>query len=131
MNNENQTVNAEYVKPPKKPMSNKKINAIKSLLMSSFIVFIAITYVILGLFLAWSPYWLIFLLIPIYGSLIEAILRKNPRIFSIEMLAVAVFVTIGFITKIWHPTWVVFLIIPVYRSTLSAFRKIKYIKEAD
>jgi len=47
------------------------------------------------------------------------------------MLAVSVYVTLGFLTGKWHPTWVVLLVIPVYRSTLSAFRKIKYIREND
>lgn len=125
-------VNAEYLKPEKTRMSRRKINAIKSVLMSFYITLIMIVYIMLGVFTKkWHPYWLIFLTIPIYGSLVEAILRRKVSIFSIEMLAISVYVTVGFISNIWHPTWVILLIIPIYRSTLSAMRKIKYIKEED
>jgi hypothetical protein len=62
---------------------------------------------------------------------VEAILRKKAWIFSIEMVAISVYVTLGIILNIWHPTWAVLLIIPVYRSTEGAFRKIKYIREMD
>jgi hypothetical protein len=113
-------------------MSYKKINAIKSLLVSTYATIIAVVYVVLSIFFdLWHPLWLIFLTIPIYGSLVEAILRKKAWIFSIEMVAISVYVTLGIILKIWHPTWAVLLIIPVYRSTEGAFRKIKYIREMD
>ncbi|MGI6782526.1 MAG: hypothetical protein ACOX56_06930 [Acholeplasmataceae bacterium] len=131
MENQRETVDAQYVEPVKKPMSIKKINAIKSLLVSTYSVIITVVYVMLGLFVAWHPWWLIFLTIPIYASLVEAILRKRPGLFSIEMVAVSVYVTLGFLLDKWHPTWVILLVIPVYRSTLSAFRKIKYIREND
>lgn len=125
-------VKAEYIKPAKKTMSNKKINAIKSLLMSTYTLIILITYIILGIFLEiWHPLWLIFLSIPIYGSLVEAILRKKAWIFSIEMVAISAFVTIGFLSGVWHPTWVIILLIPVYRTTLSSISKIKHLREED
>lgn len=129
---ENETVCAEYVETPKQKMSNKKISAIKSVLVSLYTTVLVITYVVLGVFLSgWHPWWLLFLTIPIYASLIEAILRKRPGLFSIEMVAISTYVTLGIVLGIWHPTWVVLLVVPIYRSTLSAFRKIKYIKEND
>jgi len=132
MYDKDEYVDAEYVIEPRSRMSYKKINAIKSLLVSTYTIILVVVYVVLGAVLdGWHPWWLIFLTIPIYASLIEAILRKRPGLFSIEMLAVSVYVTLGFLTGKWHPTWVVLLVIPVYRSTLSAFRKIKYIREND
>lgn len=124
--------NAEYNEKPKSGMSRKKVKAIKSLLVSTYVMVITVSYVVVGFFLnLWHPLWLIFLTIPIYASLIEAVLRKKAWIFSIEMVAVLVYVTLGIILDIWHPTWVVFLVIPVYRTTVSSFSKIKYIVEND
>lgn len=72
-----------------------------------------------------------FLLIPIFSSLVWAIIDKNPSYFSIEMVAIATYVSIGIIMPNntgWHPYWAILLVIPVYRSIISAVTKVKYLK---
>ena len=76
---------------------------------------VIVTYITLGcLYNIWHPGWLIFLLIPIVSSAIEAVRKKKPEHFAYPILAVLVFLYVGLVKMVWHPTWVVFLTIPVY-----------------
>ncbi len=76
-----------------------------------------VAYIIIGAaFNLWHPGWLIFFLVPIIGSLIHAVRKKNPNFFAYPVLAVLVFLYVGLVHYVWHPTWVVFLTIPVYYS---------------
>lgn len=111
---------------------HKRKKAIKEAFVSSFTVIVIVGYILLGVFLnMWHPGWLIFLLIPIFSSLVWAIIEKNPSYFSIEMVAIATYVSIGIIMPNntgWHPYWAILLVIPVYRSIISAVTKVKYLK---
>ena len=111
---------------------HKRKKAIKEAFVSSFTVIVIVGYILLGVFHnMWHPGWLIFLLIPIFSSLVWAIIEKNPSYFSIEMVAIATYVSIGIIMPNntgWHPYWAILLVIPVYRSIISAVTKVKYLK---
>ena len=113
----------------------RKNKAIKGAAVSTFTVLVIVAYVLLGVFLKlWHPGWLIFLSIPIFSSLVWAIVSKKPTYFSIETLAVAAYVSLGIILPNntgWHPYWAILLVIPVYRSVISAITKIKYVKEIE
>lgn len=41
----------------------------------------------------------------------------------VSILAVAVFVLLGFLLNTWHPTWLVFLAVPLTRLILGMFIK--------
>jgi len=111
---------------------HKRKKAIKEAFVSSFTVIVIVGYILLGVFHnMWHPGWLMFLLIPIFSSLVWAIIDKNPSYFSIEMVAIATYVSIGIIMPNntgWHPYWAILLVIPVYRSIISAVTKVKYLK---
>lgn len=111
---------------------HKRKKAIKEAFVSSFTVIVIVGYILLGVFHnMWHPGWLMFLLIPIFSSLVWAIIEKNPSYFSIEMVAIATYVSIGIIMPNntgWHPYWAILLVIPVYRSIISAVTKVKYLK---
>lgn len=111
---------------------HKRNKALKEAFVSSFTIIVIVGYILLGVFLKkWHPGWLIFLLIPIFSSLVWAIIEKKPSYFSIEMVAIATYVSIGIIMPNntgWHPYWAILLIIPVYRSIISAVTKFKYLK---
>ncbi len=111
---------------------HKRKKAIKEAFVSSFTVIVIVGYILLGVFHnMWHPGWLIFLLIPIFSSLVWAIIEKKPSYFSIEMVAIATYVSIGIIMPNntgWHPYWAILLVIPVYRSIISAVTKVKYLK---
>ena len=62
----------------------------------------------------WAWGWIVFLTIPLYYTLVEAIIRRRANIFAYPVLAVMVFLILGATLGIWHPAWVVFLTIPIY-----------------
>ncbi len=74
---------------------------------------------------AWHPGWLLFLMIPIWYSLLEAIEKKKPACFAYPVLATLVYLCLGIFRDAWHPGWVVFLTIPLYYSMVSYFRERK------
>ena len=79
-----------------------------------------ITYLIIGsVWGAWHPGWLLFLLGPIWYSLIEAVEKKNASHFAYPVLAALIFLCLGFFAGLWHPGWVIFLTIPVYYSLVE------------
>ncbi|MDE7187528.1 MAG: helix-turn-helix domain-containing protein [Lachnospiraceae bacterium] len=79
-----------------------------------------VIYIVIGIFFnLWTPGWLIFFLVPVTGSLIQAVRRRNGYLFAYPVLVVFVFLYMGLVHFIWHPTWVVFLTIPLYYSFLG------------
>ncbi len=81
---------------------------------------IVILYLLVGIFGgAWHPAWLLFLLIPLWHSFIEAVKHRNPYIFAYPVLAVLLFLCIGIFWGAWHPGWVIFLTVPLYYPMVS------------
>lgn len=87
---------------------------------------IVIVYVTIGcVYNAWHPGWLLFLLIPIWNSLIQVIEQKNPQHFAYPVLMAIVYLCLGFFYGMWYPGWIVFLTIPLYYSLINYFRGLK------
>lgn len=83
---------------------------------------ITVAYLIIGcVFGAWHPGWLLFLLAPIWYSLVEAIEKKNARCFAYPVLAALIYLCMGFFWFLWHPGWIIFLTIPLYYSLIPYF----------
>ncbi|MBQ8878696.1 MAG: helix-turn-helix domain-containing protein [Lachnospiraceae bacterium] len=84
---------------------------------------IIVIYVLIGsVWNAWHPGWLIFLLIPIWDSLLEAIERRDAARFAYPVLMVLLFLCLGIFAFLWHPGWVVFLTVPLYYSLIDYFK---------
>jgi len=95
-------------------------------------VLITIVYIIISAFFnLWHPGWLLFLLIPLWYTLVEAIYKKNAHIFAYPVLATLLFLIAGFFANAWHPAWVLFVTIPVYYSLVSYFRSFKRDKKDE
>lgn len=95
-------------------------------------VLITITYFVLGgVFNLWHPGWLVFLFIPVFLTLIDAIYFKRPDDFCFPVLVVIAYLFIGFEFSGWHPYWFLFLLIPVYYIICDAFKKSNDEEEAD
>lgn len=87
---------------------------------------IMIAYFVIGcVWNAWHPGWLLFLLVPIWYSLVEAIEKKNANCFAYPVLATLIFLALGIFRFAWHPGWVVFLTIPLYYSLVSYIYALK------
>ena len=72
---------------------------------------------------AWNVSWIVFLTIPIYYTLVDAIIQRNPSHFAYPVLVVIAFLLLGMCCDAWHPGWLVFLTIPLYYSITSSFGK--------
>jgi transcriptional regulator with XRE-family HTH domain len=104
-------------------------------------IFITIVYLVICTIMggmSWGFWWLLFITIPLYYSLVEAILRKNIRHFAFPVFIALIYLTLGMLSTIyhidiypnhtgWHPWWVLFILIPVWYGTLDALR----IKDPD
>lgn len=85
-----------------------------------FDIVIVVAYIILGAaFNAWHPGWLLFLLIPLWHSFLDAVRKEDANAFAYPVLATLMFLCAGFFLKMWHPGWAIFLTIPLYYSLVS------------
>ena len=76
-----------------------------------------VAYILFGTFNVmggWGWGWIVFLTIPLYYTLVEAIIKRKPYIFCYPVLAVMIFLILGAAYGIWHPAWVIFLTIPIF-----------------
>lgn len=83
-----------------------------------------IVYLLFGFFNVcggWAWGWIVFLTIPLYYTIVDAIQKRNPNHFAYPVLALIAFLILG-VYGFWHPGWVVFLTIPVYYGIINAFR---------
>lgn len=86
-------------------------------------ILVTVAYLLIGvLFNAWHPGWMLFLLIPVGTTLMDAIRSRNANRFAYPVLATLIFLYLGFFYYAWHPGWVVFVTIPLYYSFVSYFR---------
>lgn len=76
-----------------------------------------------GLWGGWRCAWILFLLIPLYYSIIEAVRAKDLSRLAFPVIPAAIFVGIGMFTHIWHPTWIVFLTIPLFYCIVEGIKK--------
>ena len=82
-----------------------------------FPVLTLIAYLIFGFWNicgGWAYGWLVFLLIPIYYSLIDSIFSKKPDDFAFPVAISLAYLWLGFEHGLWHPAWILFLTIPFY-----------------
>ena len=84
------------------------------------------------IFGGWALSWIIFITIPIYYDLVDAIIKRRFSEFSFTIPAAFVFLYIGLYHGIWHPTWLIFFAIPVLDPMMRAIdRRIKCKKQAE
>lgn len=73
----------------------------------------------------WHPAWVLFLTIPIYYSIENAIRRKKISALDVivPIVVTGAYVALGMIYNIWHPLWLMLLAIPVYFAISIAVRR--------
>jgi transcriptional regulator with XRE-family HTH domain len=95
-------------------------------------IIVIVAYIVISVFWGlWHPGWLVFLLIPIWYTLVDAIYKKNAHYFAYPVVATLVFLILGLFYMAWHPGWLVFLTIPVYYSLVSYIRSFRKQKPED
>ncbi len=72
----------------------------------------------------WHPAWVLFLTIPIYYSIENAIRRKKVSALDVivPIVVTGAYVALGLIYGLWHPLWLMLLAIPVYFAISIAVR---------
>ncbi len=97
---------------------------------SSVTSILAVTaYILLGClypdpYIGWGTCWLVFLLIPLVSSFIEALKKRKFTAFAFPVLAAGLYVMVGMVFGIWHPTWLIFLSIPIYYCIFDPIDKL-------
>jgi transcriptional regulator with XRE-family HTH domain len=80
-----------------------------------FALIVVIAFLLLGLLKGmWHPAWMLFLTIPVYHSLVDAVIHRSAHRFAYPVLAVLIFLSCGFFAGGWYWAWIVFLTIPIY-----------------
>lgn len=77
----------------------------------------AIAYLIFGclnILGGWGLSWIIFVTIPIYYSLIEAICKRRFSEFAYPVFTAFAYLLTGMYFGNWHPSWIIFVTIPLY-----------------
>lgn len=114
--------------------------------ISGLVVFgTAIVYVTLGFLVpeyGWSCYWVLFLLIPVVTSLVEAIQQRRICKFLYPMLVAGVYCFLGLrfndlrynlfgheMKGFWHPMWILFLTIPLFYAVAGPIDSYVHKKE--
>lgn len=76
---------------------------------------ITIVYILVGTFWhAWHPGWILFLIIPLWYSLISAVEYKNMNYFAYPVLTTIIYLLLGCFYDLWYYGWVIYLTIPIY-----------------
>ena len=94
-----------------------KLSAIFSLVMTGVYFWIGFEYSL------WHPGWLLFLLIPIFSTFVQAIKNKNIRIFAYPVLVLLAFLYMWLVAgSNGHPEWLIFFTIPIYYWIIDGLR---------
>ncbi len=91
---------------------------------------VTLVYVVMGVaWNMWHPYWLIFLTIPLYYSLVSAIEHRRFDHFAYPVLAALIYLWFGFTAGAWHPNWIIFLTVPLYYMIFPGSKNHDYNKK--
>lgn len=120
-NNEHVDIDADGIKIKHQ---KSKYRLIKSIINAVVAISCLIMFILVGfMFNLWNIAWIIFFLIPIITSIIEAIEKRRFTIFSYPLLVVMAYLFIGMKHSLWHPYWFLFLTIPLYYIVFSPIDK--------
>lgn len=89
-----------------------------------FTLMVVIAFLLTGFLLdLWYINWVLFLLVPCWYGVLDAIKKRRPDKFPYPVLVAAAYLVMGFLWDLWHPGWVVFMTIPVYYWIADAIRE--------
>lgn len=111
--NGNVMADEEVIKLHKKPRGLKIWNKFPFPL---FVIIVFLCWGFSGEHFGWALSWIVFLTIPLYYSLGDAIFKRNPTHFAFPVLVVGLYIIFGFfnICGGWALGWIAFLSIPFY-----------------
>ena len=103
--------------------SDKKL---KFWLEVPYAIICAIAYLIFGFYDIFGGFglsWIVFITIPIYYSLVEAIYKRRFSDFAYPVLTAFIYLYLGLYQGNWHPSWIIFITIAIYYPIAEAIDK--------
>lgn len=80
-----------------------------------------VAFLVLGFTLnAWNWAWTLFMTVPVFDSVLDAIRNKSLSEFSYAVFVAFIYCLFGIIYKWWHPGWIIFITVPVFYSIAEA-----------
>jgi transcriptional regulator with XRE-family HTH domain len=97
----------------------KHFHLVQSIASSSTALLTVIAYLLCGFLIpnsyyGWGCSWIVFFMIPLVPSFIEAVFKRKFCVFAYPVLVTAVYLLLGMVWGFWNPYWILFLTIPVY-----------------
>ena len=106
------------------PLISKKGKILLLFLELPYPILITIIYLIWGfVWEGWHIGWTLYVTIPVYYTLLEAIRYKNPSKFAYPCLIAFAYLLCGMAWNLWHPLWIIFLTIPIYYPIVRVIKK--------
>lgn len=104
---------------------SKRFYYIKEALNGIVVIGCVIAYLLLGFLLdLWHTAWIIFLFIPIFISIIEAIEKRKTSYIAFPVIITAIYLFLGCEYSLWHPYWVLFITIPLFYLVANIIDKL-------
>lgn len=83
-----------------------------------------VAFLVLGFTLnAWNWSWTLFMTVPVYDSVLDAIRKKSLSEFEYAIFVAFIYCLFGIIYKWWHPGWVIFVTVPVFYTVAETIDK--------
>lgn len=83
-----------------------------------------IAFLAIGLFSnGWYWAWTLFMTIPIYYSLLDAIRKRRFTEFAYPVFTAFIYCLFGMLYSCWHPGWVIFVTVPVFYTVAETIDK--------
>ena len=105
----------------------KKVKATKFWMHIPYAVICALLYLVFGFYNilgGWALSWVIFITIPIYYSLVEAIYKRKFTDFAYPVFCAFIYLVFGLYFKNWHPSWVIFVTVAIYYPIAEALDRL-------
>ena len=105
----------------------KNVKATKFWMHIPYAVICALLYLVFGFYNilgGWALSWVIFITIPIYYSLVEAIYKRKFTDFAYPVFCAFIYLVFGLYFKNWHPSWVIFVTVAIYYPIAEALDRL-------
>lgn len=92
-----------------------------------YAVICALLYLVFGFYNilgGWALSWVIFITIPIYYSLVEAIYKRKFTDFAYPVFCAFIYLVFGLYFKNWHPSWLIFVTVAIYYPIANELDKL-------
>lgn len=115
------------IKGTDKKLHLKIKKATKFWMQIPYAVICTVAYLLCGFYNVlggWALSWVIFITIPIYYSLVEAIYKRRFSEFAYPVFCAFVYLVCGLYFGNWHPSWLIFITVAIYYPIAEALDRV-------